>query len=102
MKINLPSIVAIACLVSPLASLSQNATLITTFSNPAPDYDYFGNSVASVGTDRVLIGAYRDNMGALDAGVAYLFSTNGTLLTTFTNPSPQDYDNFGNAVAAVG
>ncbi len=82
---------------------SINGTLLTIFTNPTPTpSDFFGNAVAAAGTDKVLIGAYRDNTGAVDAGAAYLFSTNGTLLTTFTNPTPATSDNFGNAVAAVG
>ena len=82
---------------------SPNGTLLTTFTNPTPAVDdYFGYSVAAVGSDRVLVCAPRDDTGAEDAGAAYLFSTNGTLLTTFTNPSPRRFDNFGNSVAAVG
>ena len=50
----------------------------------------------------MLIGAYRDNTGASQAGAAYLFSTNGTLLSTFANPTPEDSDWFGWCVAAVG
>jgi hypothetical protein len=82
-----------------------NGTLLTTFTNPTPaDYDSFGRSVAAVGSDRVLIGAYSDDTGAENAGAAYLFSTNGTLLTTFTNPTPApaSSDYFGTSVAAVG
>ena len=72
---------------------STNGALLTTFTNPTPAAcDCFGYSVAAVGTDRVLIGAYRDDTGATDAGAAYLFSTNGTLLTTFTNPTPAASD----------
>ena len=43
-------------------------------------------------------GAHRrvsDDTGATNAGAAYLFSTDGTLLTTFTNPTPADNDQFG-------
>jgi hypothetical protein len=80
-----------------------NGTLITTFTNPTPaNLDYFGRAVAAVGTDRVLVGAHQDNTGATDAGAAYLFSTNGTLITTFTNPTPANFDYFGFAVAAIG
>ena len=82
---------------------STNGTLLTTFTNPTvANSDYFGISVAAVGTDRVLIGANRDDTGAIDAGAAYLFSTNGTLLTTFTNPTPANFDYFGYSVVAVG
>ena len=50
---------------------------------PTPaDYDWFGISVAAVGSDRVLIGANWDNTGADNAGAAYLLSTDGALLTT--------------------
>jgi hypothetical protein len=80
-----------------------NGTLLTTFTNPSPaDLDYFGSSVAAIGNDRVLIGTPNDDTGAPYAGAAYLFSTDGTLLTTITNPAPAEGDWFGTAVAAVG
>jgi hypothetical protein len=79
-----------------------NGALLTTFANPTPAGDFFGHSVAAVGSDQVLIGALRDNTGAASTGAAYLFSTNGTLLTTFTNPTPAAFDIFGGSVAAMG
>ncbi len=80
-----------------------NGALLTTFTNPTPAInDVFGWAVAAVGSDRVLISAYGDDTGASDAGAAYLFNTDGTLLTTFTNPAPAAFDNFGISVAAVG
>jgi hypothetical protein len=82
---------------------STNGALLTTFTNPTPAAgEWFGDSLAAVGTDQVLIGAPYDDTGASDAGVAYLFSTNGALLTTFTNPTPAAVDHFGFSVAAVG
>src|SRR5438552_4142304 len=82
---------------------TTNRTLLTTFTNPTPaSGDRFGIAVAAVGADKVLIGADLDDQGATDAGVAYLFNINGTLLTTFTNPTPASGDAFGFAVAAVG
>lgn len=80
-----------------------NGALLTTFTNPTPaEFDEFGGAVAALGSDRVLIGAFSDDAGATDAGVAYLFSTNGTLLTTFTNPAPTVDDQFGRHLTAVG
>lgn len=82
---------------------STNGTLLTTFGNPTPAaYDFFGWSVSAVGRDRVLIGAYWDGSDLFRSGSAYLFSTNGTLLITFTNPTPAVADDFGWSVAAVG
>lgn len=82
---------------------STNGTLLTTFPNPTPaSGDYFGWSVAAVGSTRVLIGAYQDGAGAFQAGAAYLFSTNGALLNTFTNPTPAIQDWFAWSVAGVG
>jgi hypothetical protein len=82
---------------------STNGALLTTFTNPtSADFDNFGISVAAVGGDRVLIGAGFDSTGATNAGAAYLFSTNGVLLTTLTNPAPEANDQFGRAVAVVG
>ncbi len=34
-----------------------------------------------------LIGTYQDSTGASQAGAAYLFSTDGVLLNTITNPT---------------
>jgi hypothetical protein len=82
---------------------STSGILLTTFTNPAPATNVcFGHSVAGVGTERVLIGAYLDDTGATNAGAAYLFGTDGTLLSTLTNPTPNLDDYFGWAVAAVG
>lgn len=55
----------------------------------------FGFSVSAVGNERVLI-------SALSANTAYLFSTNGTLLSTITNPFPEPFASFGVAVKALG
>jgi hypothetical protein len=79
-----------------------NGALLTTFTNPAPAAGGFGSAVTAVGSDRVLVGDPYANAGATGAGAAYLFRTNGALLTTFTNPVPVPSDNFGSAVAAVG
>ena len=53
-----------AALFSPSATFSQNTNgvLLATFNNPTPGiFEQFGYSVAGVGNDRVLIGAYQDN-----------------------------------------
>ena len=81
---------------------NTNGALLTTFTNPTPEFgDFFGRSLTAVGSDKVLIGAQYDNAGAMDAGAAYLFNTNGTLLFTFTNPTPALNELFGIAVAAL-
>ena len=64
--------------------------------------DYFGESVAAVGSTRVLISASGDSTDEYASGRTYLFTTNGTLLNTFTNPTPTANDYFGTSVAAVG
>jgi hypothetical protein len=83
---------------------STDGTLRTTFTNPVPgDMDYFGADLAAMGNDKVLIGAPgATDLGVERTGMAYLFSTNGMLLTTFTNPSPAYFASFGAGVAAVG
>jgi len=61
--------------------------------------------VAALGNDRVLIGARYDDTTGTNAGAIYLFHTNGTLLTAFTNPNPaslySDGDQFGGAIATL-
>lgn len=82
---------------------AQNAVLITTFTNPVPDaYELFGGAVVAIGSDRVLIGAATDHTGASGAGSVYLYSTNGNLITTITNPAPAHFDGFGGSLAVVG
>jgi outer membrane protein assembly factor BamB len=88
-----------------------NGVLLRTFANPNPSYNYrlgpaldgdwFGSAIAAVGSDRVLIGAAYE--GPYFAGQAYLFSTNGTLLTSISSPAgilPSDW--FGTSVAVLG
>jgi hypothetical protein len=83
--------------------INTSGELLTTFANLTPaTNDWFGWSVSAMGTDGVLIGAFQDDTGAINSGAAYLFNTNGTLLTTFSNPTPSRDDAFGFAVTAVG
>ncbi len=77
--------------------------VLTTFTNPAPALNTrFGHALAVVGGDRVLIGNFLSDNGAGRAGAAYLFDTNGMLLATFANPTPEPSDRFGFAVAPLG
>ncbi len=70
--------------------------LISTIVNPTPaNFEYFGRAI-SAQPGRLLVSAYRDNQGAVDSGVAYLFDVEaGGILQTFVNPSPGVGDNFG-------
>lgn len=84
-----------------LFDLSGN--LLVTYKKPTPvAYDNFGQCVAAVGNDRVLIGVMCDDTSANNAGAAYLFDLAGNLLTVFTNPTPAVSDQFGCSGAAVG
>jgi hypothetical protein len=57
-----------------------SGTLLKTLTNPTPlSGDQFGTAVAAVGETSLLIGASSDDSGATDAGVAYLFNTDGSL-----------------------
>jgi filamentous hemagglutinin family protein len=89
------------------AYLFNGATgaLLQTFNNPNPGTgDFFGRSVAAVGSN-VLISSHSSDLGATNAGAAYLFNgTTGALLQTFVNPNgiAGQGNEFGWAVAAVG
>ena len=71
---------------------------------PAPS-DGFGWSVA-ISSTKVVVGAYKDDTGAIDAGSAYVYDlASGTPtapVATLTNPSPDAYDEFGYSVAISG
>jgi cysteine-rich repeat protein len=78
--------------------------LLRTFVKPAPVLnDLFGESIAAVGNDKVLIGARGDDAGAMEAGAAYLYhAATGTLLQTVQKVFPASNDEFGRVVAVVG
>lgn len=102
-KFRLVKILDVVGLLAPFVCLAQTGILITAFTNPVPSaFAEFGWSVATVGNDRVLVGAPADDTGAENAGAAYLFNTNGTLLLSFTNPVPKMGAQFGEAMSAMG
>lgn len=79
---------------------------VTTLYNPSPAVDdWFGYSVAVSGT-RVVVGAYRDDSGALNAGSAYVYDLSSGSPTepvaTLNNPSPAAGDCFGYSVTISG
>jgi hypothetical protein len=61
----------------------------------------FGEAVA-MQDGRMVIGAPRKYLWYVDVGQAYLFSTDGALLQTFNEPTPNHYAEFGAAVAIDG
>ncbi|GCL57151.1 FG-GAP repeat protein [Microcystis aeruginosa] len=93
---------SLAGVIAPAQAFTP-LSLTKTFNNPtAEQYDNFGYSVSLSGTT-ALIGAYRDDTGATNAGSAYLFdTTTGDLLKTFNNPTAEDFDNFGASVSLSG
>ena len=84
---------------------NTNGTLLATFANQRPkEVDAFGISVAILGRqDQVLVWSHqRRHSWLTNEGAAYMFSTNGTLLGTFTKPSPTTFSEFGTAIAGLG
>jgi|GEM_PF-2024468 len=94
-----------------------NGTVIATFIGYNPYGSdpifhvkpFFGYSLAAVGMDKVIIGAYNvpyqwdaPTNSLPEAGAAFLYSTSGTGIAVFLNPSPTNSDGFGYAVAGVG
>lgn len=79
-----------------------NGTLLATFADPRPGDHFFGVAVASVFNDKCLVGAPGGDPITDYAGRAYLFNTNGILLTTFISPRAGQFDSFGFALAPLG
>ena len=73
-----------------------NASLIYELENPTADnFDYFGQSIA-ISADHLVVGAHRDDLGQVSAGAAHVYDlSDGSLLHTLANPSPNLSDNFG-------
>jgi outer membrane protein assembly factor BamB len=82
---------------------ATTGNLLWTLNNPTPESeDYFGSSVAVSG-NTVVVGAYRDDTDATNAGSAYIYdATTGNLLKTLNNPAPAGGDYFGYSVAVSG
>ncbi len=91
---------------------AQSGAHQRTFLNPSgagsPDgwleeIEDFGASVAGVGDDKVLIGAWKVKQEGTSYGAAYLYSaTTGDLLHTLSAPVLQPFSRFGYSVTAVG
>jgi hypothetical protein len=81
----------------------KTGALIRALQKPTPaEADWFGGAVVVAG-ESILVGAPLDDLGAVDAGAAYLFDgTSGALLQTLRNPTPNEGDWFGVALAASG
>jgi hypothetical protein len=86
-----------------------NGQLLHTFESSYPESDgQFGASVSRAGDtnndgyDDFLIGAFREDGGAVDAGRVYLFNgTNGQLLHTIESAYPESSCLFGRSVSGV-
>lgn len=82
------------------------ATPVLKLNNPTPaDFDNFGIRVAISG-NCIVVGAFRDDTGAKDAGSAYVYDLSSATPTipvvTLNNPAPTISDFFGNSVAVSG
>lgn len=85
---------------------STSGALLHVLTNPSPNSgDNFGNAVAIDGT-RVVVGAYLDDTGATDSGMAYVYDLAGASPTvpifTLNNPTPAATDYFGYSVSISG
>jgi hypothetical protein len=81
---------------------NQFGTLLQTFTNPVPtDSDEFGHAVSFLDQERIAVSAWQSDVGTNQAGVAYIYDTDQTLLMCLTNPSPQASDKFGAALRGL-
>lgn len=96
-------LLAAAALLVCNAAGGATGDFLGEFLNPSPEMrDRFGLSAAPVGDDLVLIGAPRADDLAPDAGAAYLYHRDGTLVRSIYSPTPDEGDWFGSAVGAWG
>jgi hypothetical protein len=78
-----------------------DGTLVRSFLDPAPKpRSSFGQSVAALGSDRVVISA--PAYDGMSTGIVYIFRINGTLQTAITNPAPSPFSSFGYPVVVIG
>jgi hypothetical protein len=92
-------------LVFDLAAPQPTQPWLTLAQPVAQPNGYFGSSIALT-TDHLVVGAYRDDAAAENAGACYVYQlsggTPGTLIGTPDKPLPAVADYFGNAVAISG
>ena len=79
---------------------------VAVLHSPNPTaYGYFGGSVAVSG-NRVAVGAFADDTGAMNAGAVHIYDLGSAAPTvpviTLPNPNPSSYDYFGRSVALSG
>ncbi|MCK5262862.1 MAG: thrombospondin type 3 repeat-containing protein [Gammaproteobacteria bacterium] len=72
--------------------------LLTQINNPGSGSDQFGRSVA-INDNTFLVGAASDSSSI---GIAYRYNIDGTLLNTYQNPNPVEYNGFGHIVDYCG
>jgi hypothetical protein len=79
---------------------TTTGSLALTLTSPSPQTQgFFGESVGFTG-DRLVVGASTETADGLSgAGHAYVFRSDGVLLSTLTSPNAQSGGNFGTAVA---
>ena len=80
----------------------NNGNLLTAVHGPS-DWGGFGGSVTGSG-NRILVGApFTTWDGEFEAGAAYLYDTNGSLISAIHDPNPNSrgIGHFGSAMAAV-
>lgn len=92
-------------LVFNLAAGQPTQPWLTLAQPLAQPNGYFGSSVALTG-DHVVVGAYRDDAAAENAGTCYVYQLSGgapgTLIGTPDKPVPAVADYFGSAVSISG
>ncbi len=82
---------------------ATTGSLLCTLADPTPAVDDYFVAAVAISGNTVVVGAYRSDAGATDAGAAYLFdATTGSLLANLANPTPAANDNFGSSVAIAG
>ena len=80
----------------------SNRVLSVTFTNPAPTLgNDFGRTVAWLGDDYIAIGDKLGDIGGTDSGVVYLYSPDGSLITTITNITPGIDDQFSGGMVSL-
>jgi len=75
-----------------------SGNLLQSHRNPIPptgafNVDRFGSTV-SISGSKFMVGAPQD-LGDFEQGMAFLYNTSGSLLNTFTNPTPDPDPGFG-------
>lgn len=93
--------ISLACFMGTSHAGAPQFEFVRKIENPEPGPgDEFGVALAAE-AGRLVVSAYRDDVGATDSGSAYVFDFDGELIASLSNPEPNEGAYFSERGAVI-